>query len=101
MSASLEDVHARPPQNAIHPAFDHRTVASAKPAIAEGILCGVGLPPVLRENVRTTDFDFARCSGRNWITIVSHKLNFDARQRCTDAARNTLAPQRVRQGHAD
>ena len=52
-------------------------------------------------DVVTTDFDFARRSGRNRISIVSHKLNFYARQRYTDAARNTLAPQRVRQCHTD
>src|ERR1700757_3997006 len=101
MSASLEDVHIRSAQNAIHTTFDHSSVASAKPAIAEGIACRFGLAPVLRENVRTTDFDFTRRSARNRNTIVSHKLHFDARQRCSDAAGNTLTPQRVRQRHSD
>src|SRR5437899_12596744 len=101
MSAGFQDVHVRPAKNAIHTAFDHRSVASAKPAVAEGIACRFGLAPVLRENVRTADFDFAGRSGRNRIRIVSHELNLYAPQRYTEAARITPAPQRVGQGNTD
>src|SRR5260370_4877448 len=101
MSTRLEDVHVRPAKNAIDAALNHRSIAGAKPALAEGIACGVGLAPVFQAHVWTAAFDFARRSWRNRFAILSDKLNFDARQWCTDAPRHALASQRVRQRHAN
>src|SRR5208283_2424742 len=68
VSARLEDVNVRPAKNAIDTVLDDRSIARAKPAIAEG------------------------SAGCNRLAVFSDKLNLDARQRPSDAARHALAP---------
>src|SRR5260370_14987294 len=92
VSSRRENVNIRSAKNAIDTVLDDRSIASAKPAIAEGIACCVGLAPVFCKNAWTPDFDLARCSRRNWLAVFSDKLNLDAWQRRPHAARCALAP---------
>src|ERR1019366_6768443 len=78
-----------------------RGIASAKPAVAEGIARGLGLAPVFRKHAGTADLDLARRSRRNRLAVLADKLYLDARQGRPHAARHALAPQRVRQRHAN
>src|ERR1039457_4739697 len=99
--ARLEDVNVRPAEDAINTVLDDRSIASAKPAIAEGIAHRVGLAPVFREHAWSTNFDLARRSRRCRLAVLADKLYLDARQWRPNAARHALAPQRVRQRHAN
>src|SRR5258708_22994156 len=56
VSARLEDVNICSAKNAIDTVLDDRSIASAKPAIAEGIACCVGLAPVFCKNACTPYF---------------------------------------------
>src|ERR1019366_525406 len=99
--ARLEDVNVRPAEDAINTVLDDRSIASTKPAIAEGIAHRVGLAPVFREHAGTADFDLARRSRRHRLAVLADKLYLDARQWRPDAARHALAAQRIRQRHAN
>src|ERR1019366_6277989 len=99
--ARLEDVNVRPAEDEINTVLDDRSIASTKPAIAEGIAHRVGLAPVFREHAGTADLDLTRRSRRYRLAVLADKLYLDARQRGPDAARHALAPQRIRQGHAN
>src|SRR5258708_9450313 len=92
VSARLEDVNICPAKNTIDTVLDDRSIASAKPAIAEGIACCVGLAPVFCKNAWTPDFDLARCSRRNWLAVFSDKLNLHAWQRRPHPARCARPP---------
>src|SRR5258708_25500400 len=80
VSARLEDVNICPAKNTIDTVLDDRSIASAKPAIAEGIACCVGLAPVFRKHAWTAHFDLTPCSGSNRLAVLSYKLNLNARQ---------------------
>src|SRR5664279_6565108 len=99
--ARLEDVNVGASQDAIDTVLDDRGIARAKPAVAEGIAHRVGLAPVFREHAGTADLDLARRSRRHRLAVLADKLYLDARQWRPHAARHALAPQRVRQGHAN
>src|ERR1700730_18308648 len=101
VSPRLEDVNIRPTKNAIDTVLDDRCIASAKPAIAESIACGVGLAPVFRKDSWTADFDLARCSRGNRLAVLSDKLKLDAGQGRPDCARHALTPPPVRPRPAD
>src|SRR6202023_991448 len=91
----------RPAKNAIDVVLDDRSIARAKPAVTEGSASCVQLAPVFRENAWSANFDLTRCSLINRLAIFSNKPNLDARQRLPDAARYSLAAERVRQRHAN
>src|ERR1700730_14442539 len=92
VSPRLEDVDTRPAKNAIDTVLDDGSIASAKPSIAEGIACCLGLAPVFRKHARTADFDLARCSRGNRLAVVSNQLSLDAWQGRPDGARHALSP---------
>src|ERR1039458_5504049 len=91
--ARLEDVNVGPAQDAIDTVLDDRGVASAEPAVAEGIARGVWLGPIFCEHAGTADFELARRSRRNGLAVLADKLYLDTRQWRPDAARYALAPQ--------
>ena len=95
VSARLEDVNASAAKNAIDTVFDDRSVASAKPAIAEGIVCGLGLAPIFREHTRTADFDLAGGSRRHGLAVLCDKLHLDARQCHANLCHTVALQQRV------
>src|ERR1017187_3833957 len=99
--ARLEDVNVGPAEDAIDTVLDDSSIAGAKPAIAEGIAHRVGLAPVFGEHAWTTNFDLARRSRRHRLSVLADKLYLNARQWRPDAAWHALAPQRIRQRHAD
>src|ERR1039458_5006480 len=97
--ARLKDVNVGPAEDAIDTVLRDRGIASAKPAVAEGIARGLGLAPVFRKHAGTADLDLARRSRRNRLAVLADKLYLDARQGRPPAARHALAPQRVRPRH--
>src|ERR1039457_4832 len=76
--ARLEDVYVRPAKDTINTVLDDRSIASTKPAIAEGIAHRVGLAPVFREHAWFTNFDLARRSRRHRLALLAGQLHLHA-----------------------
>src|ERR1019366_1775910 len=94
VSTRFENVDVRPAKNAMDTVFifHDRSIARAKPAVAEGGAGCLRLAPVFQKYAWTADFDLAQCARGNRLAVFSDKLNLDARQRGPDAARHALAP---------